>query len=283
MMSHKPVGPGGARGAAGQCIQETTTVIKTEEKEAVIPQRVKLGLRTALVALLMVAFAPTAMAQTDGAEQEEERARLPDRADDDPLYWSDMRQIYTMQQRAFHKEGRFAATVYGGLIPNNIFEQYFPIGVRANYYLMENIGLELSSSYALRRATHLREIIRDESGIGASNVPLIGDSQVSHTTFGIKWSPVYGKFSFYDTGLYYFDIYAFGGAGAVVVQSQTEYGTDPSTTVKPEGVLGLGMAIYMGRHAGLRVDYRQFIFAKHADVGGVANPSEVSLGFSWFF
>lgn len=252
-----------------------------------IPQRVKPGLTMALIALLLVAFAPAAMAQDEApqeaSQQEEEASPLPERDDDDPLYWSDMRQVYTMQQRAFHKQGRFAATLYAGLIPNNIFEQYFPIGLRADYYMMENIGLELSSSFALRRATHLREMVRDENGINASNVPLIGDSQVSHTTFGIKWSPVYGKFSFSDSGLYYFDIYAFGGAGAVVVQSQTEYGAEPSTTVKPEGVFGLGMSIFMGQHAGIRVDYRQFIFQKHADVGGAARPSEVSAGFSWFF
>lgn len=269
--------------ASASRTDETTKVTENEEKEAVNPTLGKIGLPIALIALMIMGAMGTAVAQEEESGQQEERQRLPELSDDDPLYWAEMRQIYTMQQRVFLKEGRVAATVYGGLIPNNIFEQYFPVGLRLNYYMMENIGLELSSSYAFRRATHLREIVRDDAGIEASNVPLIGDSQVSHTTFGIKWSPVYGKFTFSDWGLFYFDMFAFGGAGAVVVQSQTDYGDDPSTTVKPEGVLGAGVAVYLGQHAGLRVDYRQFIFQKHADVGGVANPSEVSIGFTWFF
>src|SRR5690606_35261752 len=52
----------------------------------------------------------------------------------DPLFWSKTRDIFTVQKRPFQKEGRFAVSVYGGIIPNNIFEQYYPVGVRVNYY-----------------------------------------------------------------------------------------------------------------------------------------------------
>ncbi len=250
-------------------------------------RRIKFGPWVVLVTLFAVIWSAPVMAQQeDGSSDEEgeqETAALPEVDDNDPMYWAQMREVYAMQQRPFLKEGRFATTLYAGLIPNNIFEHYFPVGLRINYYMLENIGLELSGSYAFSRTTDVNEIVTDESGIGASGQVLIGDTQVSHTTVGIKWSPVYGKFSFSDSGLFYFDMYAFGGAGVVVTQTQTEQGAEPSTTAKPEGVIGAGMAVYAGRHVGIRLDYRQFVFQKVEGVGGVANPSEVSLGLAWFF
>ncbi len=257
-------------------------------------RRIKLGPGLALIALLMMAWSAPAMAQIEGEataqqadEEEEEVTGLPEVDEDHPLYWAQMREIYTMQHRAFIKEGRFAATLYAGLIPNSIFEQYFPVGLRINYYMMENIGLELSSSYAFQRNTTVNEIVTDETGISAAGDVLVGDTQVSHTTVGVKWSPVYGKFTYGDSRLFYFDMYVFGGAGLLVAQTQTTHG-DPSedpdiqdTDPKAEGVLGAGAAFYMGEHLGLRVDYRQFIFQKVN--GGVANPSEISLGLTWFF
>lgn len=245
----------------------------------------KFGPWTVLLALFVLAAPITAAADggAEGADDEQEESSLPALDDDDPMYWAEMREVYAMQQRAFLKEGRFAATFYGGLIPNNIFEQYFPLGLRLNYYLLENIGLELSGSYNFSRTTRVNDIIVDDDGIDAQNRPLIGDTQVSHTTAGVKWSPVYGKFAFYNDNLFYFDMYVFGGAGMVVSQTQSNYGDDPNTTVKPEGVFGAGMAVYAGEHAGMRIDYRQFVFQKVDPPGGVANPSEISLGFSWFF
>jgi len=53
------------------------------------------------------------------------------------------------------------------------------------------------------------------------------------------------------------------------------------TEFKPEGALGAGLAVFFGRHFAGRFDFRQFVFQKV--VGGVANPSEISLGVSFFF
>ena len=220
-----------------------------------------------------------AAAATESSQQEEEEALDPD----DPDYWAKTRDIYTVQKRPFQKQGRFSATVYTGIIPNNIFEQYFPAGLRLNYFLLENIGLELAGSYNFKTDTGLKATIKESEGVGAEQI-LIGDTQVMHTNFGLVWSPFYGKTSFYNTALNYFDMYLFGGAGLVVTETQTDFNAETSASYKPEGVLGAGLAFYFGQSASVRVDYRQFVFQKEADNGGgVANPSEVSLGFGWFF
>lgn len=205
---------------------------------------------------------------------------LAEMSQDDKLYWSTLRNIYTLQQRRFRKSGRFGVTVYGGLIPNNIFEQYIPVGVRLNYFILENIGIELAGSYNFKSKTGLEDQIREENGIGAGQV-LIGDTQVSHTNFGIVWSPFYGKTAFYNSGLLHFDLFLFAGAGMVVAETTPNFNADPEQEIKPEGALGGGLAVFLGNHLAGRVDFRQFVFQKV--VGGVANPSEVSFGVSYFF
>jgi outer membrane beta-barrel protein len=215
--------------------------------------------------------------EADEAESSEEEQLDPN----DPDYWAKTRDIYTVQKRPFQKEGRFAASIYTGIIPNNIFEQYYPAGVRLNYFVLENIGLELSGSYAFKSDTGLKATVEEPSGVGVQTIR-IGDTQVFHTNFGVMWSPFYGKTSFYNTALNYFDFYLFGGAGLVITETQAQNNAEPSTDYKPEGVLGAGLAYYLGENVSVRADFRQFIFTKTSG-GGVANPSEVSLGVGWYF
>ncbi|MFP4600312.1 MAG: outer membrane beta-barrel domain-containing protein, partial [Persicimonas sp.] len=240
-------------------------------------------------AALLVGFSPAMAQETDAAADgnaeaaEEEQSSEEEQLDpEDPQFWAKSREVYTVQKRPFLKEGRFAATLYGGIIPNNIFEQYFPAGLRLNYYILENIGLELAGSYAFKAPTGLKEDVRDQQGVGAEQI-LIGDTQIFHGNFGVVWSPFYGKTSFYSSALNYFDLYLFGGVGMVVTETQNDFNTPPDTGVKAEGVLGAGLAFYLGENASIRMDYRQFVFPQVNPPGGIAQPSEVSLGFGWFF
>lgn len=222
----------------------------------------------------------------------------------DPLYWSTMRDVYSLQQRSFQKNGRFALSLYGGVIPNNIFESYIPVGIRLNYFILENIGIELSTSYNFSYNKGLEGKITEQSGVSAQQV-LVADQQVayafdfdnpakdrdgidvgklfvpSRVNFGVVWSPFYGKTSFYSSALNYFDLYLFAGAGLAITQTTPDFNAPKEADIKPEGALGAGMAFYFGQHATVRLDFRQFVFAKVN--GGVANPSEVSLGLGYFF
>ena len=114
----------------------------------------------------------------------------------------------------------------------------------------------------------------------------VADTQLWHTNFGILWSPFYGKTSFHESAINYFDMYLFGGAGMVVTKTP-QFANQPlsevQSVIKPEGVLGAGISFYVFDGGIIRADYRQFIFQKVEGVGGVANPSEVSLGFGWLF
>ncbi len=224
---------------------------------------------------------PDPTAAADAGEEQPAQEEEEELDPNDPLYWAKLRDVYTVQKRVFQKQGRLAFTVYGGVIPNNAFEKYVPLGLRVNYFILENLGIELAGSYALQIDTDLESVIREPDGAGAQQI-LVGDTQISHTNFGVVWSPFYGKTAFYNSALNYFDFYLFAGAGLVITETVPDFNAEPESDFKPEGALGAGLAFYLGEHATLRLDFRQFVFQKVEGIGGVANPSEVSIGFGWF-
>ncbi len=241
-------------------------------------------LMVSVVMGLVCATGTTAMAQDTTAPAAEAKPAAPAAEaveeepldPNDPLYWSKLRGIETVQRREILKEGRFGFTAYAGLIPNNIFEQYFPVGGRINYFVLENLGLELSGNYAFDSDTGLIATLEDDQGVGATAVQL-GDRQRGHVNVGVMWSPAFGKMAWRNKSLNYFDFYLLGGAGTVFKSTQAVIGSDEET-IRPavEGTLGAGMFFFLSQRVSLRVDFRQFIFTKVT--GGVANPSEVSLG-----
>lgn len=264
-----------------------------------------------LLVLACLAWASPAMAQDDagaaaaadgggeagegGAEEGGEVDPIPTEIDkDDPRYWAQVRGISTVQKRDILKEGRLGVTLYTGIIPNNIFAQYFPVGLRLNYFVLENLGLELAGNYSCgfmrddeekesgRRKcgldTGLTRTLLDDQGVGSSSV-LLGDEQIAHFNFGVVWSPVFGKTAWHNKSLKYFDMYLFGGVGTVVKQTTPDIGADPSVGVDVEGALGAGLMYFLGERFALRLDFRQFLFRKIT--GGVATPSEVSLGLTF--
>ena len=219
-------------------------------------------------------------ASGDGGQKKE---KGPDPSD--PDYWSEIREVQTVQRRPFQKVGRFALSAYGGVVPNNIFEKYIPVGLRLNYFILENIGLELAGSYALTSETSVEAII-SESGSGAASASqvFIGDRQIGQINFGIVWSPFYGKTTIGDLDIGYFDFYLIGGAGVIFTQAEDiDNPRGGSVTPKAQGVVGAGLAYYFLDNAAVRLDYRQSIFARNEEVGGVATPSEISIGAGWFF
>lgn len=217
--------------------------------------------------------------QEEGGEQEDEKS-VEDQS------WAELRGVQTVQKRYFQKVNRLAITAYGGIVPNSIFENAYPVGARINYFILENIGLELAGSYAFTKQTDLEGVLREPSGAATGNIRL-ADSPLGQVNFGILWSPFYGKTAFHQNSIGYFDLYLVGGAGLAFTRTRVEVNQPLETRITPEGLVGGGLAYYFLKRAAIRVDFRQFIF-QHVQFdegggGGVAKPSEVSLGFGLFF
>ena len=212
--------------------------------------------------------------------QDEDESATPTIDGDMDSFWSDVRRVRVLQRRLFEKDGRLQLTLSFGAIPNDPFINYYPLGLRASYYLSESIGLELSGSFmgdVFRSQTDLDTFIEDRY---SGQVDVL-DQQMWRADFMVLWSPIYGKFSFIGRKLAHFDWNFGAGVGVVGARSILEDRTGEETAINPEAVLGTGWTLWLTEMWAMRLDYRQFIFSKVG--GGVTTPSEVSLGVSIFF
>jgi outer membrane beta-barrel protein len=193
-------------------------------------------------------------------------------------YWAERRDIQVIQHRLYEKVGRHELTLFGGVIPNDPFLDYYPIGIRYDYYLLESLGIEVDGEFigdTFRAESELETFL---NGFDA-RVDLL-DQQRWRAHFGINWSPFYGKIAILGAKLVHFDLSLLAGFGVVGVRSLTEDRLTEEDEIKPEGVLGIGFNFFLSEDFSLRLDYRQFIFEKAG--GGVSNPSEITIGFSVF-
>src|SRR5690606_27339614 len=62
--------------------------------------------------------------------------------------WGQNRVIRTLQRRLFTKFGRSEFSLYLGIIPNDPFVFYMPIGLRYNYHFNEAFAIEAAPAFA---------------------------------------------------------------------------------------------------------------------------------------
>jgi len=233
----------------------------------------------ALLAVLGIA-AVSVPAVAQDAESAVEDARPTTESELD-AYWADRRRPRVLQRRLYPTDGEVQLTLFFGAIPNEPAMRYFPVGLRAGYWLSENIGLELSGEY-------IGETFRSESDLGTFlqdnyNADFfLRDEQLWRANLTFLYSPIYGKFSFSGTKLAHFDWYFGAGMGVAGIRNPLENNLAVTETeIKPEAVLRTGWNLHLHQNWALRIDYNQYIFEKAS--GGVTLPSEISLGASYFF
>jgi outer membrane beta-barrel protein len=216
------------------------------------------------------------------AQSSAEAGATASRDSDMEAFWATRRGIRTLQRRLYPTDGEFQLSLYFGAIPNDPFLKYFPIGLRAGYWVGESVSIELSGAYigdALRSQTDLADFLSETGEIEV----FLRDEQLWRANVVALWSPIYGKFSFIGTKLAHFDWFFGAGVGVVGVRNpvSTVQLRETTTSINPEVVLATGWNLHFHENWAARVDYRQFIFQK--DAGGVTLPSEISLGVSFFF
>jgi outer membrane beta-barrel protein len=223
----------------------------------------------------IVGVSATAVAQDDAPSP----AAGLSMEDDFDAFWSEQRRVRVLQRRLYETSGELQLTLFMGAIPNDPFLKYWPLGLRVGYWTSESIAIELTGSYiGINGNTDLANFL-DERG----NVDVfLRDVQQWRVNVVALWSPIYGKFSFVGTKLAHFDWYFGGGAGVLGVENPQEGNlTIVESEIKPEVVLLTGWNLHLSQRFALRMDYRQHIFEKSS--GGVATPSEFSIGGSVFF
>ena len=194
------------------------------------------------------------------------------------LHWAKKREVKIIQKRLFMKDSRHEFTIFSGVIPNDEFFSYFPIGGRYDYYFQEDFALEIFGSYLVQVNSELQDFLEETSleqifvEIPQALEWLAGAS--------ILWSPLHGKFGAFTTKLVHFDVYLAFGAGIIgtkVVDADTR---EESSKFDPSANIGLGVRLYLTDLVSLRFDYRQYFYP--AETGGLAYPAEITLGVSFF-
>lgn len=228
--------------------------------------------RALTAALLATVAAPNALA-ADGDPVQEDTRKLDDRL---RLYWgNEMREIETLQKRQYRKESRWEFELYTGIIPNDEFYSYYPLGARVDYFFAEDFGLELWGSYLINVSSDLRDFL--ESHFNQSLVVDVPQSLSWLAGLNFLWSPIHGKFGIFADKLAHFDMHLAFGVGAVGTTVRRLGAEDSKVDVA--GNVGLGFRVFLSQNWGLRFDYRQFFYA--AEGGGLSHPAELTLGISF--
>ncbi|MBM4370505.1 MAG: outer membrane beta-barrel domain-containing protein [Deltaproteobacteria bacterium] len=206
----------------------------------------------------------------------EEKSQLDSYLD---KYWGEQRKVKVIQKRLFQKQGRFSLTPYFGVIPNDEFFNYVPLGLRAAYYFSEDLAVELFGSYIFNTKSDLEEFLNKEFFIKTTT------PQVLQWNAGLEglWSPIHGKVGLFSKKLWHFDLHLAFGAGAIgtIVRTRKEGGAEKAR-VDVGGNIGLGAQMYVVSWGAVRVEYRHFFYAATKEVGGVSFPAEITFGFNFY-
>ncbi len=175
------------------------------------PKKLVLALLGASV-LLAAPIVPSTVAYAAEDEAAPTDTQAVDEALD--LYWAKKRKVVSIHERRFLKQSRHEFTLFGGVIPNDEFFTYIPLGGRYNYYFNEDIGAEVWGSYILKRNSDLKDFLEGDQ-FNNSFVVSIPQNLLWMAGLDVIWSPIHGKFAIFKTKLTHFDIHLAFGVGAI--------------------------------------------------------------------
>jgi outer membrane beta-barrel protein len=214
--------------------------------------------------VLILCFPALALAQ----HEEEVAPRLAE-------YWA--RKTVAVQPKLHPKARALELVVHAGVIPNDAFLIYIPVGARVAYHLTERWALEASFGYYLQADTGLRDYLEEND---AQLRARLRDRQQLSASAGLCWSPVYGKAALGAGTIVHFDGYLLAGGG--IVRTEEEEAIELDAATRPDFHLGLGLRVFFGSRWLVRLEYRQHLFLRPTDGsgggGGVGFPSEISVG-----
>ncbi len=215
-------------------------------------------------------------------------ARADEPTIDDQLeqYWGKVRQP-SVQKRLYAQKGRHEGTLFTGVVPNDSFFVFVPLGARYNWYPIEDLALEFGGAYNFEKKDDLQKFLEKELREGGEGV--LPQRLMWDVTLGVVWTPLRGKVGAFNAKLGHFDFGLAAGLAVLGTQLQRFEKDDPQHTVAFGGYLGATLRFYFTSFFALRVDYRHFLYGgkKVNEDGeilsnGVAAPAEITFGLSFF-
>lgn len=192
--------------------------------------------------------------------------------------WGKERDIRVIEKRAFEKDGRHEFSLLVGVAPNDPFFNYYPVGLRYDYYLLESLALEIAGAYVFHPESGLRSfVVKNFKGVKDARLP----QRVEwYAGANVYWAPIYGKFSVFAKKIATFDLGFILGAAAIGSHVSQRGAWVRKSTPDVAGLAGLGFHFYLTELLALRADYRHYVFKAYD--GGVRFMGEITLGFAVF-
>ena len=191
--------------------------------------------------------------------------------------WGKNRKIKVIQHRIFEKVNRWEFSLFAGTIPNDTAFNYYPLGLRIEYFPFEQLGIEINGAYALSSKTTMESWVTDR------HLEMMSiDRMLAYAGLNGFWAPIHGKFSFMNIDITHYDIGINFGVGAVFRQSKNSAAATSWKNETPTvyGELGIGAQVFLNQNWALRLDYRHY-FYKFV-YSGVAKLAEITVGIGWF-
>ena len=159
--------------------------------------------RYGMLKLLGFVLACAMLAPTAALAQEDVPTDPLDREFD--LYWAEKREVRNIHKRLFLKESRHEFSLYSGVVPNDDFFTYLPVGLKYNYYFSEDFALEVAGSYFNKFNRDLKDFLENEILSGGQIDVQLPQYLVWQAGAGVLWTPIHGKVGMFDTKLGHFD------------------------------------------------------------------------------
>ncbi len=211
----------------------------------------------------------TSAAVDDASATSAERALEGDLA----KFWGSRRKVKVVQKRLFEKDGRLEFTPFGGVVPNDDFIVYVPVGARLGYHFSEAFTVEGSFSYAIEQETDLREFLEAEKILKRADIQ---EKIKMYYNVNLLWSPFYGKISVLGKKLSHFETYVGMGVGLFHTEEIPADNPNGNAANKLGANTVFGFRWFITDTFNVRTDYRQYFFEKFK--GGVSIPVELTLG-----
>ncbi len=220
------------------------------------------GAMLAVVFALGLVTSSVAAQETPEDDEEVPEGPLSEQFED---YWSVDREVDAIKNKMYRRKGRFAVGLQAGVMSSEPFFWYSPVGLRLDYYLSDNFGLELEGTYMgtkklLRHDTDLTGFVRNNK---------VGFDENRHTLDIFQWrahalavwSPFYGKLALLQRKLAHFDLNLAAGFGAVSVERPNKTRSDSEELITPEFVFGGGVHFFTSEHVTLRLTGRGYVYS----------------------
>jgi len=194
----------------------------------------------------------------------------------------------SVENRFFLKENRFEIAPVFGYVPNNPFARRFVGGLIVGYHFSETVSAQGEFIYSpdgnesdLKplTGTLLQRARNDQNQLANFQQPL--DKVALGATFGLAWSPLYGKINLVGETVLNFDFYMFAGLGMITKNNYAavydENGNLESGNfrdivdlkrledeVKVAPYLGIGQNYFLNQMMALKLDVRAIFYVDNA-------------------